>query len=70
MKTIEVHNANMALTFLGYFNLDKKKFLLNCALHFNMSTDGLTLHVLALGLLLAVFGPGLGPDGPGCPENL
>ena len=23
--------------------------------------------VLALGLLLAVYGPGLGPDGPGCP---
>ena len=26
--------------------------------------------VLILGLLLAVYGPGLGPDGPGCPENL
>ena len=26
--------------------------------------------VLALGLLLAVYGPGLGPDGPGGPENL
>ena len=25
--------------------------------------------VLALGLLLAVYGPGLGPDGPGCPEK-
>ena len=25
--------------------------------------------VLALGLLLAVFGPGLGPDGPGGPEK-
>ena len=24
--------------------------------------------VLALGLLLAVYGPGLGPDGPGGPE--
>ena len=22
---------------------------------------------LALGLLLALYGPGLGPDGPGCP---
>ena len=25
--------------------------------------------VLALGLHLAVYGPGLGPDGPGCPEK-
>ena len=25
--------------------------------------------VLALGLLLAVYGPGLGPDGPGGPEE-
>ena len=26
--------------------------------------------VLALGLLLAVYSPGLGPDGPRSPENL
>ena len=26
--------------------------------------------VLVLGLLLAVYGPGLGPDGPGCQEKL
>ena len=26
--------------------------------------------VLALGLLLAVYGPGPGPDGPGGPEKL
>ena len=25
--------------------------------------------ILALGLLLAVYGPGLGPDGPGCPKK-
>ena len=25
--------------------------------------------VLAFGLLLAVYGPGLPPDGPGCPEK-
>ena len=25
--------------------------------------------ILALGLLLAVYGPGLGPDGPGGPEK-
>ena len=25
---------------------------------------------LAPGLLLAVYGPGIGPDGPGCPENM
>ena len=25
--------------------------------------------ILALGLLLAVYGLGLGPDGPGCPEK-
>ena len=25
--------------------------------------------ILALSLLLAVYGPGLGPDGPGCPEK-
>ena len=25
--------------------------------------------ILALGLLLAVYGPGLGPDGPRCPEK-
>ena len=30
------------------------------------STPGV---VLALSLLLAVYGPGLGPDGPGCPEK-
>ena len=44
-------------------------FMLNniCANNFaQKSSPG---GVLALGLLLAVYGPGLGPDGPGCPEK-
>ena len=39
----------------GFYNFPKK------------SSPG---GVLALGLLLAVYGPGLGPDGPGLPKKL
>ena len=42
------------LNIFGFKNFPKK------------STPG---GVLALGLLLAVYGPGLGPDGPGGPEK-
>ena len=42
------------LNIFGFNNFPKK------------STPG---GILALGLLLAVYGPGLGPDGPGGPEK-
>ena len=52
-------------------NLKRTQFYLLNNLCFNTfaqkSSPG---GVLALSLLLAVYGPGLGPDGPGCPENL
>ena len=42
------------LNIFGFYNFPKK------------SSPG---GILALGLLLAVYGPGIGPDGPGCPEK-
>ena len=42
------------LNIFGFYNFPKKSSP-ECA--------------LALGLLLAVYGPGLGPDGPGGPEK-
>ena len=44
-------------------------YLLNnlCYKHFAQKSS--TGGVLACGRLLAVHGPGLGPDGPGCPEK-
>ena len=36
----------------------------------NFSKKSIPGEVLALGLLLAVFGLGHDPDGPGCPEKL
>ena len=42
------------LNIFGFYNFPRKS-----------SPEG----ILALGLLLAVYGPGLGPDGPGGPEK-
>ena len=35
----------------------------------NFTTNSSPANILALGLLLTVYGPGLGPDGPGCLEK-
>ena len=44
-------------------------YLLNNLCYNNLAQKSSPGGVLALGLLLAVYGPGLGPDGPGCPEK-
>ena len=45
-------------------------YLLNNLCYNNFAQKSSPGGVLALGLLLAVYGPGLGPDGPGCGEKL
>ena len=51
-------------------NLKSTQFyLLNNLCYNNFAQKSSPGGVLALGLLLAVYGPGLGPDGPGCPEK-
>ena len=44
-------------------------YMLNILCYNNFGQKSSPGGVLALGLLLAVYGPGLGPDGPGCPEK-
>ena len=44
-------------------------YLLNNLCYNNLAQKSSPGGVLALSLLLAVYGPGLGPDGPGCPEK-
>ena len=44
-------------------------YLLNNLCYNNFAQKSSPGGVLALGLLLAVYGPGLGPDGPGGPEK-
>ena len=44
-------------------------YMLNNLCYINFAQKSSPGAVLALGLLLAVYGPGLGPDGPGCPEK-
>ena len=44
-------------------------FMLNNLCYNNFAQKSSPGGVLALRLLLAVYGPGLGPDGPGCPEK-
>ena len=43
-------------------------YLLNNLCYNNFAQKSSPGGVLALGLLLAVYGPGPGPDGPGGPE--
>ena len=51
-------------------NLKPTKFyLLNNLCYNNFAQISSPGGVLARGLLLAVYGPGLGPDGPGCLEK-
>ena len=51
-------------------NLKSTQFyLLNNLCYNNFAQKSSPGGVLVLGLLLAVYGPGLGPDGPGCPEK-
>ena len=45
-------------------------YMLNNPCYNNFAQKSSPWGILALGLLLAVYGPGLGPDGPGCPEKL
>ena len=42
-------------------------YMLNNLSYNNFAQKSTPGGVLAHGLLLAVYGPGLGPDGPGCP---
>ena len=44
-------------------------YMLNNLCYNNVAQNSSAEGILALGLLLAVYGPGLGPDGPGCPET-
>ena len=44
-------------------------YVLNNIYLYNFAHKSSPGGILALGLLLAVYGPGLGPDGPGCPEK-
>ena len=44
-------------------------YLLNNLCFNNLAKKSSHVGVLALGLLLAVYGPGLGPGGPGCPDE-
>ena len=44
-------------------------YMLSNVCYINFAQNSSPGGVLALGLLLAVYGPGLGPDGPGCPEK-
>ena len=44
-------------------------YLLNILCYNNFAQKSIPGGVLAPGLLLAVYGPGLGPDGPGCLEK-
>ena len=60
--------AQMVLDVLK--NLKPTQFyMLNNLCYNNFSQKSSPGGVLALGLLLAVYGPGLGPDGPGGPEK-
>ena len=44
-------------------------YMLNILCYNNFAQKSSPGGVLALGLPLAVYGPGLGPDGPGIQEN-
>ena len=46
-----------------------KIFILNNPFYCNFPKKSIPGHVLALALHLDVFGAGLQPDGPGCPET-
>ena len=45
-------------------------YMLNNICFSNFAQKSSPGGILALGLLLAVYGPRLGQDGPGCQENL
>ena len=52
------------------FSKPTKFYVLNSICFNNFLKKSVPGAVLALGLLLAVFGPGPGPDRPGCREKL
>ena len=55
----------------GWENIIPTKFYMLSNIWFiNFAQKSSPGGALALSLLLAVYGPGLGPDGPGCPEKL
>ena len=60
--------AQMVLDILISFK-PTQFYMLNNICFNNFAQKSSPGGVLALGLLLAVYGPGLGPDGPGCPEK-
>ena len=47
-----------------------KVYMLSNICYNNFAQNSSPGGVLALGLLLTVYGPGLGPDGPGLQEKL
>ena len=61
--------AQMVLEVWNFF-IPTKFYVLNSICFNNFPEKSVPGGVLALGLLLAVFGPGPGPDGPGCREKL
>ena len=58
----------MVLDVQKYFK-PTKFYMLNNICFNNFAKKSSPGGILALGLLLAVYGPGLGPDGPGGPEK-
>ena len=60
--------AKMVLDFQKNFK-PTQFYMLNNICFSNFAQKSSPGGVLALGLLLAVYGPGLGPDGPGCPDK-
>ena len=59
--------AQMVLEVWNFFKATKF-YVLNSICFNNFPKKSVPGGVLALGLPLAVYGPGLGPEGPGCPE--
>ena len=60
--------AQMVLDILISFK-PTQFYMLNNICFSNFTQNSIPGVFLAPGLLLAVYGPGLGPDGPGCPEK-
>jgi len=61
--------AQMVLDVQKIFILTPFYMVINICLN-NFAQKSSPGGVLALSLLLAIYGPGLGPDGPRCPEKL
>ena len=60
--------AHMVLDVQNFF-IPTQFYMINNICANNFAHKSSPRGVLGLGLLLAVYGPGLGLDGPGCPEK-